>query len=76
MMHTALINSDDKEGELLSLNDDDDDDDILWVDEPWLDGSNCVSLMSSLSTTNSFYGFKRIYTKYIIKYTTLNTLIQ
>ena len=27
MMHTALINSDDREGELLSLNDDDDNDD-------------------------------------------------
>ena len=29
MMHTALINSDDKEGELVLLNDDDDDDDTL-----------------------------------------------
>ena len=54
MTHTALVNSGDKEGELLPS-----DVDVLWGDELWLDGNAWVSAMSSLSTTNSFYDTKQ-----------------
>ena len=56
-IHTALLSSDDMADELLSSGgDNDDDDDATWVDVLGLDGKVCVSVISSLSATNSFYG--------------------
>jgi len=57
-IHTALLSSDDTADESLSPrgDDDDDDDDTTWVDVLPLDDKVCVSVISSLSATNSFYG--------------------
>ena len=59
-IHTALLSSDDTADEFPSSGSDDDDD-APWVDLHWLDGEVCVSVISSLSATNSFYGLQKVH---------------